>query len=250
LLTAVLRAAPSLIADAGSYVYSAVALWTLRRHRVERSRDRIGEAGRAGDGLRFLFQHPLLRALTAYLGVNNICNQAFLTGLLVYLEVDQRRTATQVGLAFGTYGAGFLVAAVAAPSFGRRWGLGANVIASSLLSAVGIAALAASTIDSADAASSLLMILLGCFLVGFSAPIFNVQSVALRLSVTPSELLGRVNAIVKLVSQGSLPLGALVAGGLFAALRPAPAFTVIAAASFLATAVLLISPVRQQRKSI
>lgn len=253
LLTAVLRAAPSLIVDAGSYVYSAIALATLRQHRVERSRDRIGalagEVGRAADGLRFLFRHPLLRALTAYLGVNNICNQAFLTGLVVYLEVDQRRTATQVGLAFGTYGAGFLAAAVAAPSFGRHWGLGANVIASSLVSAMGIAALAVSAVDPA-AARTILMILLGSFLVGFAAPVFNVQSVALRLSVTPSELLGRVTAIVKLVSQGSLPLGALAAGGLFAALRPAPAFTVIAAASFLATALLLVSPVRGQRRNL
>jgi hypothetical protein len=115
------------------------------------------------------------------------------------------------------------------------------------VSAAGIAVLTTSAVLPAEVACSLLAILLGAFLVGFAAPVFNVQSVALRLSVTPRELLGRVNAIVKLVSQGSLPLGALAAGGLFAALRPATAFTVIAVASLLATAVLLCSPVRTRR---
>jgi hypothetical protein len=128
LLTAVLRAGPSLIVDACSYVYSAGALWTLRRHRGERSRGRgaghAGDVARAGDGLRFLLGQPALRAMTAYLGVNNICNQAFLTGVIAYLEVDQRRAATQVGLAFGAYGVGFLAAAVAATPLGRRWGWG------------------------------------------------------------------------------------------------------------------------------
>ena len=54
--------------------------------------------------------------------------------------------------------------------------------------------------------------------------------------------LGRVNALVKMVSQGALPLGALAAGALFAALAPATAFGAVAAASFAATAILVFSP--------
>ena len=195
------------------------------------------------DGARFVFSHPELRAMTAYLGVNNVCNQAFLTGLIAYLEVDQRRPSAQVGLAFGGYGAGFLLAAVLAPALGRRWGTGANVTASSLLSAAGAGALAVSALAPPQAWTTLAAIVAGAFLVGFAGPVFNVQSVALRLSVTPSNRLGRVNALVKMASQGALPLGALAAGAMFATLAPATAFGAIAAASFAATAILVFSPV-------
>ncbi len=96
-------------------------------------------------------------------------------------------------------------------------------------------------------ASSLLAILLGAFLVGFAAPVFNVQSVALRLSVTPRELLGRVTLSSSSSRRAACRSGRSPRAALFAALRPATAFTVIAVASFLATAVLLCSPVRTRR---
>jgi MFS family permease len=246
LLIAILRAGPALLADAGSYVYSAVSLSILHRRTKRPDAPRPASAPRRSGfmsaGLRFVLSHAEMRAMTAYLGVNNMCNQAFLTGLIAYLEVDQRRPSFQVGLAFGAYGAGFLVAALAAPALGRRWGTGANIVASSLISAAGVGVLAVSPLASAKAWLALAAIVIGCLLVGFAAPIFNVQSVALRLSVTPEDRLGRVNALVKMVSQGALPLGALAAGALFAALTPAAAFSVVAAFSFAATAILIFSP--------
>jgi MFS family permease len=272
LLISVLRAGPALLADVVSYVYSAVSLATLRGRTNQRVVDRAVASRRAGgrraeeragakarvgakvraggmvDGARFVFGHAELRAMTAYLGVNNICNQAFLTGLIVYLEVDQRRPSSQVGLAFGAYGAGFLLAAVFAPAAGRRWGTGVNVTASSLVSAAGVGGLALSAALPARGWSALATVVLGALLVGFAAPIFNVQSVALRLSVTPPDRLGRVNALAKMVSQAALPLGALIAGALFSAFAPATAFAAIAAASFAATAILVFSPVVGSRR--
>ena len=240
LLTALLRAAPSLIVDAVSYAFSAVALTTLRRRVAPRPVRPSPGTGRIADGLYFLLGQGQLRAMTAYLGVNNACNQAFLTGLIVYLEVTRHSSAASVGLAFGAYGAGFLIAAVLATPLDRRFAGAVNVIGSSLLSGAGVAVLAACAALALNPAA----VAAGAFLVGFAAPVFNVQSVALRLSVTPPELLGRVNALVKLVSQGGIPLGALAAGGLFAPLSPAAGFAVVATASLLATAILVLSPTR------
>lgn len=239
LLIAALRAGPALLADAVSYLYSAVSLSTVRRPETQSSAEpRSQPPGRMIDGARFVFSHPRLRAMTAYLGVNNVCSQAFLTGLIAYFEVAQRRPSAQIGLAFGGYGAGFLLAALLAPALSRRWGSAVNVIASSLIFAGGAGALVLSALARPTSWFSLGAVVLGAFLVGFAAPIFNVQSVALRLSVTPADRLGRVNALVKMVSQGALPLGALAAGALFSVLTPAAAFGVIAAVSLAATAIL------------
>jgi MFS family permease len=246
LLIAILQAGPALLADGASYLYSAVSLSILRSRTgqpaAQRSASQRRPPGRMFDGVRFVLSHAGMRAMTAYLGVNNVCNQAFLTGLIAYLEVDQRRSSFQVGLAFGAYGAGFLLAAMAAPALGRRWGTGANVVASSLISAAGAGVLAASPLAPPRAWTALAAIAFGSLLVGLAAPIYNVQSVALRLSVTPQDRLGRVNALVKMVSQGALPLGALAAGALFSAFTPAAAFGAVAAVSFAATAILVFSP--------
>ncbi len=228
-LVSALRAGPALLVDALSYVYSACALFTLRRLEPPSA-----GSSRLTGGPAFVVRNRPLRAMTAYLGVNNLCNQAFLTGLIVFL-VGRHSSSFAVGLAFGAYGAGFLLAAVLAPAVNRWLGAGLSVTASSLVSALGVALLA------------LPVVLAGPFLVGLAAPIFNVQSVALRLSVTPPGLLGQVNAVVKLVSQGALPLGALAGGALFAALSPRAAFTVIATVSLLATAILVFSPIARTR---
>jgi hypothetical protein len=234
-LVAALRTGPALVVDAGSYVYSALALFTLRRLQPVPA-DGGGSPLR---GLAFVGRHRLLRPVTLYLGVNNACTQAFLTGLIVYLEVDEHRSSVQVGLAFGAYGAGFLVAALLAPAVGRWLGAGLSMTSSSLPAAGGIAVLAA---------GGTVAVVSGAALAGFAAPLFNVQSVTLRLAVTPRELLGRVNAIVKLVSQGTLPLGALAGGALFAVFPARTAFVIVAAVSFLATAILL--PVVRVRSAI
>jgi MFS family permease len=189
---------------------------------------------------------PLLYACVFVLGAftvtYDIAQFTVMPALVVFLEVTAHSSATSVGLAFGAYGGGFLLAAALATPLRRRWGTAANVIGSSLLSGAGVAVLA---VDAALRFGSM-TVAAGAFLVGFAGPVFNVQSVALRLSVSPPELLGRVNAVVKFVSQGSLPLGALAAGGLFSVLSPAGAFAVVAAGSLLATAILVVSPVRER----
>lgn len=83
----------------------------------------------------------------------------------------------------------------------------------------------------------------GSGIVGFAAPLFNVQSVALRLAVSPPHLLGRVNAAVELVSQSAIPLGAPAGRALFALTVPRMAFLAVAAVSLLATAIPVLSPV-------
>jgi hypothetical protein len=48
--------------------------------------------------------------------------------------------------------------------------------------------------------------------IGFTSVIFGASWRTYRQSVTPRELLGRVNALVRLVTYGVLPLGSLFAG--------------------------------------
>jgi MFS family permease len=219
-------------------VLSAGLLLTLRGRRLERPR-----TGRVSvrDGVRFVAGHPLLRPLTLYLGVNNACTQALVTGLVAYLSVGRPRGAGLVGLAVGGYGLGFLLGAVAAPAVIRRFGTPGSVVGSSLLSATGAGVVAVGAAMQSGP-MTVTAAVVGAVGVGVAGPIFNVPSVTLRLAVTPAELLGRVTAVVKLVSQGGLPVGALAGGLLVAGLPPVVAFGTIAGVSLLATLLLVGLP--------
>jgi hypothetical protein len=52
------------------------------------------------------------------------------------------------------------------------------------------------------------------FLQGLGTTGTNVHTYAIRQAVTPTAMLGRVNAAYRVLTYGSVPLGALV-GGLF-----------------------------------
>jgi predicted MFS family arabinose efflux permease len=75
-------------------------------------------------------------------------------------------------------------------------------------------------------------------------PVYDIHELTLRQSVTPPEVLGRVNASMQMLFKGFWPLGAIV-GGLIAQ-RYGVRFTLtLAALGILASSLWLVfSPVR------
>src|SRR4051794_9673993 len=79
-------------------------------------------------------------------------------------------------------------------------------------------------------------------------PILNVTEMSLRQSVTPARLLGRVNSAMSLMTNGMLPIGALV-GGAIAETIGVRATMLIGAAGFLLSVLWLVfSPIRHLRE--
>jgi MFS family permease len=258
LLVALLRAYGAVVIDAVSYLASAVLLVTLPAAQAGPTGQRSPQRGREtsdGDssddgsiwaGTRRVLADPYLRPMTLYLGLNNLLNQAFMTAIVVFLAIDLRAGATSVGLVFGAFGVGFCAGAVAAPWAGRAIGLGRIVCLSSVIGALGILLVALSPAGTGAVGTAIAMT--GTALVGLSNPLLNVQSVTLRLAITPAPVLGRVNAVVKLVSQGAVSLGALLGGFLITLVTPRGTFAALSAASLAATGILFFSAIRPLRR--
>jgi hypothetical protein len=85
--------------------------------------------------------------------------------------------------------------------------------------------------------------------MGFGVALFNLQSLSLRQAITPASVLGRVNATVRLIGWGTLPLGAAAGGWLGGVLGPRPTLLLCAAGSLLATGFPLFSSVRRTRRT-
>jgi predicted MFS family arabinose efflux permease len=159
-----------------------------------------------GEGLRWLWQHELLRTLCALLAIMNATIAAGEAVLVLYaLEV----------LGVGTVGYSLLLVAFAVggvggtlvgPAVGRMLGLRGAVALAGLGQA---AALAVTGTTSNVVAATVVMVA-----IGVASMTWNVITVSLRHKVVPAELLGRVTSSYRVVGLSAMPVGAAVGGAL------------------------------------
>ncbi len=191
--------------DAGSFAGSAALLAGLPRTRQRQDHaDRPKIGAQIGEGLRWLTRHRLLRVVAVLLGVYNFANQMG-QAVLVLL-------ATQT-LHVGSRGFGFLLAASAVgsvigglvcPVLARRLGMLASLIIAGAIDAAVFAGIGLAPNPVVAAA-----LLAG---QGFSVTMWNVVTVSLRQQIVPSDLLGRVNSVYRMLGWGLMPVGALAGG--------------------------------------
>ena len=194
-----------------------------------------------GEGWVWLRADLYVRPLTAYLAVNNLAAQAFLTALLLFVVRTLGWGSGAVGLAVAAAGGGFLCGALVSPGAARRFGTGRVVIAASLIGALGIGLVAVAGRHGVGLA----LVLVGSALSGAGSGLFNLHSIAIRQAITPPGLLGRVNAVVKTISYGSATLGALAGGVGAAAFGPRAVIVGAAVISAAATGVLVTPAIRR-----
>jgi Transmembrane secretion effector len=164
------------------------------------------------EGLRFLWGHRLLRTFTVMVGGFNFASSATQAVLVLYAV----GSASAMGLTEPAYG--WLVSTVAAGS------LFGSFLAERLTPALGRARTLTLTFAASIPLVGIPAVTVNPFLVGAAffvggagLIIFNVVMVSLRQTITPGQLLGRVNSSHRLVAWGTKPLGA-VAGGILAEL--------------------------------
>jgi MFS family permease len=192
--------------DAGSFALSAALLATLPR-RPQLTTEHAPLRTAVAEGLRWLRGHRLLRALALLLGVNTFCYQlgnvtlVLLATQILHLSA-QGYGVLLAGAALGSVVGGLVNARIAA----RTGPLPALLVA-----------LAANVVIFAGIGLSPNAVVLGGLLAlnGLATTMWNVVTVSLRQEIVPTQLLGRVNSVYRMLGWGLIPLGALT-GGLLA----------------------------------
>ena len=92
------------------------------------------------------------------------------------------------------------------------------------------------------------LLILSQLLFGFGFTTYNIGQVSLRQSVTPDHLQGRVNAVMRVVLTGTVPIGALLGGALGETIGLRPTLFVAVTGELLAIVWLVFSPVRLLRE--
>ncbi len=159
-----------------------------------------------GEGLRYLFGHPVLRTLALMVGVMNLSFTA--TGAIFVLFAvapgPMGLSEPEFGLFVTTFAIGSLTGSVVAARLERWLGRVRVLFVSVIVSAV-TAVIPAFTESVWPIGAA--FIVSGLFVV-----VWNVITVSLRQRIIPDHLLGRVNSAYRLLAWGTQPIGALLGG--------------------------------------
>jgi hypothetical protein len=91
------------------------------------------------------------------------------------------------------------------------------------------------------------ILLLALFLQGLLGAVYNVTQVSLRQRLVPDRLQGRMNATMRFVVWGTIPIGALAGGTLGEVIGLRPTLAIGVLGCILATLLVTLSPVRHVR---
>ncbi|WP_188308132.1 MFS transporter [Streptomyces sp. CBMA123] len=242
-LVQLLGAPLAIVADACGYLASALL---LARIRVDEALPEPvpGRSLRAevAEGVRFVLGHPLLRAIAAATATSNLFAAVLMAVQTVFWVRVLDLSPGAIGALLSASAVGGLAGALCAGQL-SRWVGQARLI---WLATVVSAPFALLWPLSGGGAGALLFGL-ASGVVLFGAVAYNVAQVSFRQSVCPPELLGRMNATMRFLVWGTLPIGAL-GGGLVAEwVGPRAALWLCAVGFLLVPVPLLLSPLRGMR---
>lgn len=222
LLMRVVSAPVVMLVDALTYLVSFLSL-SVTKDAEQRPAPAAGSERRlltdVGEGLRFVRDQPVIRRLAVSMGVSNF----FATVVSTLVPVLVMRTigfdSFMLGLVMTCGAAGGVLGALLAPKARQRFSAGA-VMSCGLLTAAffTVANPVAAVVAPHGKILAGAVLLLGEFGMTVGALLFNVTQVSLRQTLCPKNLLGRMNASIRFVVWGSMPLAALVAGWLGSAI--------------------------------
>jgi MFS family permease len=240
--------APDAVAiDSVSFVASACFVFAIRK------RERI-DAPSEGDpprrmkqelmeGLRWVFGNPYLRAQAACTGSSNFFSNVIFSILIVYAVRRLDLSAQLIGLVFSLGNAGFLTGALLANRLGRALGIGRTTLLSALL--FGPAML---LVPLAPRSSPLPFLIGALVLTSFGSVVYNITQVSFRQTITPERLQGRMNAVMRFVVWGTIPLGSLAGGALASTVGLRQAMWVGAVGGTFTFLPILLSPIRSLKE--
>jgi MFS family permease len=242
-LVQLVGAGAAVLVDAVSYLVSAAFLVRMRTREDVPSRDpaRSLRADMA-EGLRFVLRHPLLRPIALCTGTANLFGGVLAAVSVLFLARDLGQPPAVIGLVLAGGSAGGLLGAVTAGAWIRRLGQGRTV-----LTAPTVTAPAALVLPLTTAGAGLAWYAAGTAAVAYGVVVYNVAQVSFRQSVCPEHLLGRMNASIRFLVWGTIPLGGLLGGALGGWLGLRATLLVMALGIVLAPLWLLASPLRRLR---
>jgi MFS family permease len=246
-LIAALTAPYAIALDAVSFVAST--LFMLRIRKPEILPEPVEGAPKpkmwpeVKEGLRWVVGHRWLRAIAACTGSSNFFGTIVFSIALLYLTRSLHLAAFEVGIVFGVGSVGSIVGALVANRMQQRLGVGPTILIPIVVSCVALLAY-----PLAPRSFPLPVLIAGNALFGFGAVTYNITQVSLRQAITPERLQGRMNAAMRWIVWGTIPLGTMAGGAIATAWSLRAALWVGAIGSLFTFLPIALTSVRSIRE--
>src|SRR6266568_3338948 len=234
----------AVIADAASFLVSAGALRAIKMAEPQVPRAQRPHFRREiAEGMRFVLGHPILRMIAGCTGTFNFFFSALQAVVVVFLVRQVGISPGVIGVLFSAGSAGAIVGALTASIAARRLGTARAIwLPITITAPTGL--LMALTFPGAGLA----LFAAGWFGLSLSGVVYNVNQVSYRQALGPPQLLGRMNATMRFLVWGTMPLGGLTGGALGTWLGNRAAMWIILTGQALSVVWLLASPLRSARE--
>ena len=255
--------APFAIAvDAVGFIASALSLSGINHKeitKVEVARPSVISDIR--EGLAVVFGDNRLRSIAGCTATSNFFGNALGPIAFVYMASTDLAAKnlglgldpSLVGLIFSFGSIGGILGALSYALIARRIGVGWAIISSALISTVAASAFYIVTpsmsnpilhIGGFSLSRAVTILMIGQFVASIGVVVYNVNQVSLRQAIVPLRLQGRMNATMRFLVWGTLPLGGLFGGILEVLIGVRPTILFTAVGGTLSFLWVLLSPVR------
>jgi len=243
LLVQALGAARAVLADAGSFLLSAVSLVFIDHAETRAPAVARRHAFRElGDGLRHVFGNPVLRSQLLCLTAAGVFAHAFEAPLFVFAYGRLHMSPGLLGAVFAAGGAGSIFGSTVAMRVIARVGVGRTM---AFTDAVAIGLTAAIPLAVFLPPAALLFPLF--IVIGAVATAGNVAQMTLRQSLSPASLQGRMSSVFRSFFWGAWPLGNLLGGVLAAAIGATTTLWLTALLGAIASMSIVFTPLWRVR---
>jgi len=235
-------AAPfAILFDSFSFVWSAASLSRIRRKEEPVARESLRPVlEEIKEGLAIVLRNDRLRSIAACTATANLFSGLVFAIMILYAVDGLRMSPFLIGVMFALGSAGSLLAALVAARLASHIRVGWLIILSAATFSCGWLLIIAAVPPYGS-----YFLILAFFITSFGAVVYNVNQVSYRQALVPLRLQGRLNATMRFIVSGILPIGALIGGYLGQAVGLYPALVVGAFGGSFSFLWVLFSPVRQ-----
>lgn len=243
-LIKVLGAPLMIVVDAVSYLLSAAFVSRIRHEEpVHDKSTRRALRVEIAEGLQFVVRHPLLSRIAACTSLSNFFSSMSAALIILFMVRDLGLQPGIIGLIFSVNAAGGLLGAVTVTPL-ARWAGEGRIIPISIVVSIPFTFL----VPLSAVGPPIPLLMLAGFGVAFSVVAYNVSQVSFRQRMCPPALLGRMNASIRFLVWGTMPIGALLGGVIGDRFSLLAALWVAASGSILAAVPVVLSPLVGMRE--
>ena len=237
-------AARAVTVDAASFFVSVLSLWWIRRPEPP-PKPASSEGGSTGffsemlEGIRFVIGNPTISRIAGSTATSNLGGNIVFAVYLIFAYRVLHLSPGTIGLVFAAGAVGGLLGALSASWIAARIGVGPTLFVS--ITAGGLSLL---LVPLAQFGFAIPLLIASFFIGSWVNPVYNINQVSLRQAITPDRVQGRMNATVRTIIWGTIPIGALIGGTIGTVYGVLPAIYIGIAVSLLSGVWILAGPIR------